>query len=238
MSGAAQTLLRLLLAATAAAAPSTAATSCIDAEKACETSMQCGNAKFNMELGCNELIYPAAGAPNVGCSMRCQRALVSLASTPEGYEWLENCDCGLNHGCRRTQEVYARVCASTFPRNATGRQPIGCLKAEWICKSNELCRHALRYHIDHCRDMIAGRQCAPTCNESIAILFRQSKAAYLQTCVCDGERPQPCERWRRNVDRLCLLISASYRATAADVVVVVAALVLVVVAQQQRWMSS
>lgn len=196
-------LLTTAVTVTHSAGAATLVKSCTDAVKACDTNMQCGNAKFNMELGCNDIIYPSG--TSVDCSLLCQRALVSLALTPEGYEWLSRCDCKTDHVCARTQDMYARLCASAFPRNATGQHPISCQKAEWICKSNDLCRQALSFHMEQCGDMIAGRRCTNNCNDSIAILYWQKKARYLKSCVCDGKRPQRCKNWKRNIDTLCFL---------------------------------
>lgn len=46
-------------------------------------------------------------------------------------------------------------------------------------------------------------RCSFRCNNSLAILQRQAKAAKLATCECDGTEPFDCEGIKNNTARLC-----------------------------------
>ncbi|KAG5878998.1 hypothetical protein JTB14_017408 [Gonioctena quinquepunctata] len=80
---------------------------------------------------------------------------------------------------------------------------VPCRVAQWICAADALCSKAFEFYNDYCKAMFHGKKCTPRCNNSINILRRQTKAAKLKTCKCDGMEDYDCHGIQRNMDKLC-----------------------------------
>ena len=116
------------------------------------------------------------------------------------------CDCQGAAVCER-QRQRLEVCspqvidAMKIVKDETTQ--ITCTLAEWICRADTQCFTALGYYDQHCRKLIRGEKCTRRCNNSLSILYRQTKAQKLRTCVCDGTEPYNCPELRENTDEMC-----------------------------------
>jgi len=81
---------------------------------------------------------------------------------------------------------------------------VSCSAAQWICAADPQCSTALDYYNRFCGAMFAGKRCTKRCLNSINILRRQTAAAKLEACYCDGtEKEFDCPAVKKNMDRLC-----------------------------------
>ena len=81
---------------------------------------------------------------------------------------------------------------------------VSCSAAQWICAADPLCSTALDYYNRFCGAMFSGKRCTKRCLNSINILKRQTAAAKLESCYCDGtEKEYDCPSVKRNMERLC-----------------------------------
>lgn len=96
------------------------------------------------------------------------------------------------------------VCRPQVLQATRNETVVSCRVAQWICAADPLCSTALDYYHRLCRQMFHGKKCSHRCNNSLAILLRQEKAAKLASCRCDGREDYDCARIRDNMARLCL----------------------------------
>ena len=80
---------------------------------------------------------------------------------------------------------------------------VTCTAAQWICAADAACATALDYYHRFCGAMFRGRKCTARCENSIAILRRQTAARKLETCACDGTEEYDCRAIKRNMGELC-----------------------------------
>ncbi|XP_061192682.1 growth arrest-specific protein 1 homolog [Saccostrea echinata] len=159
---------------------------CHDIENRCNSHLRCGNALHNFQLVCGRQL---AGETNE-CTEECQRALITLVSRDDGYEYI-NCDCKKHRGkysdCdERKQNL--QVCKSALDavdRNNDPSKPISCSIALWICVTDSECSSALVYYKSHCGNLKEIGSCPERCNTTINILYQQKYALKLQNCICD-----------------------------------------------------
>jgi growth arrest-specific protein 1 len=170
--------------------------SCERAMQLCNYRSGCGLALRNFMLGCAEL---RAGETDA-CADPCKKALIALASTEEGRP-LMNCRCTTVE-CERSR---ARVdfCEPQSLLAAADADVVSCSIAQWICAVDSQCGTALRYYHDFCKRMFDGHKCTEHCNNSISVLRRQTKAAKLEECYCEGSEGYDCKAIRVHMVELC-----------------------------------
>ncbi|XP_050701882.1 growth arrest-specific protein 1-like [Eriocheir sinensis] len=176
--------------------PASKPISCEDANIKCALRAGCGMALQNYMLGCADLI---AGR-SAECDPYCRNSLIALTSTEEGHE-LMDCICSDDY-CRESKER-VEVCRQEVLRANSNSTVVTCSVAHWICSADTLCAAAITFYDRFCRRMFLGKGCSFRCNNSLAILQRQTKAAKLATCECDGTEPFDCEGIKNNTVRLC-----------------------------------
>ncbi|XP_076337086.1 growth arrest-specific protein 1-like [Tachypleus tridentatus] len=179
------------------ATSSSAAQNCEIARMKCAYRKGCGTALQNYMFDCASVL---AGRV-FRCTTLCKRALISLASTPEGKE-LMKCDCNGSDFCILSKER-VEVCRSEVTQATAEDTVVSCSVAHWICVADLLCSTALEYYRHWCHAMFRGYRCTHRCNNSLAILNRQAKAEKLRSCFCDGSEEFPCRRIKVNMERLC-----------------------------------
>lgn len=189
--------LLLTVAAVIGFAPCVLAMRCEVARMKCAYRMGCGMALHGYMVECADLI---AGRTNK-CPVQCQRALIALSSTEEGQELVE-CDCEGSKFCELNKERI-EVCRPEVIQATAAGSIVSCSTARWICAADPLCSTALDYYHRLCRGLFHGRRCTPRCNNSLAILNRQEKAAKLRSCYCDGSEDFPCQKIKDNTEKLC-----------------------------------
>lgn len=178
--------------------------SCESAQKKCVIRVGCGMALHNYFIGCNDVIYGNTGV----CSASCRRALISLLSTEDraGLAFV-NCDCSGNELCEQ-QKKSVEMCDNvleameTLDNNST---IVSCTLARWICEADTSCFTALRFYRRHCERLFDDDKprCTSRCNNSLSILYRQTKARKLRTCYCDGSEQYDCPALKENTERVC-----------------------------------
>ncbi|GAB6022866.1 hypothetical protein CHUAL_006964 [Chamberlinius hualienensis] len=170
---------------------------CEVARLKCAYRMGCGMALQNYLVGCADVMSGRIKR----CSDLCKKALIALTSTEEGQN-LMKCDCEGQEFCEETKQR-VEVCRPEVMRANEENSVVSCSVAQWICMADPLCSTAVEYYRRLCRSMFQGRKCTMRCNNSIAILNRQEKAAKLKTCMCDGTEDYDCQNIKLNMDRLC-----------------------------------
>ncbi|RWS02245.1 Growth arrest-specific protein 1-like protein, partial [Dinothrombium tinctorium] len=174
--------------------PPASKSNCDIALKKCTIRMPCGMALHDYRISCKQELYGLTKS----CSEHCQLAIVSLATTAEGFEYLY-CDCADNEYCklirRRTQSCDPRV-----KNNASHRKP--CKNAEVFCKANDICNEAYEHYKYICKDAIRGIECSKRCNNSISILWRQKAGMDLRNCSCE-KQDISCMKESENIMKLC-----------------------------------
>jgi len=170
---------------------------CEVARMKCAYRVGCGMALQNYVIGCGDVMTGKA----TRCSEHCKKALIAITSTEEGQA-LMKCDCRNNEFCDDTKKRIEICRADVLRATATGAV-VSCSVAQWICAADPLCSTALEYYRQLCKGMLHGKKCNRRCNNSIAILNRQEKAAKLKNCYCDGTEDYDCRRIKSNMDRLC-----------------------------------
>lgn len=178
--------------------PTPAATpmTCEDARIKCALRAGCGMALQNYMLGCADLISGRISE----CDPYCRNSLIALTSTEEGHA-LMDCVCSDDY-CRESKER-VEVCRVEVLKANANSTVVTCSVAHWICSADTLCSTAITYYDRFCRRMFQGKECSFRCNNSLAILQRQDKAAKLASCTCDGTEPFDCEGIKNNTARLC-----------------------------------
>ena len=176
---------------------------CNKARNKCVSRVGCGMALHNYYIGCGSLIH---GQTNV-CTATCQKALISLLSTEDqAGEAFMTCDCDGNQFCI-SQKLRIDVCSKDVMPAMRSLEDyntqISCSLAELICSADTSCFKALEYYQRHCRKLWSGEKCTARCNNSIAILYRQTKAQKLRTCLCEGTEDFDCQKIQDSTEQLC-----------------------------------
>lgn len=181
---------------------------CKNAQDRCLAQLGCSMALHNYLMSCAELIHGSTDR----CHPICQKAIVSLLSTQDqqGHNFI-TCDCQGNQYCQM-QKRRVEICSNdVVAAMATIDDPeaiISCSLADLICSADTPCLTAMDYYKRHCGRLFRGEKCTSRCNNSLAILYRQSKALKLRTCQCDGTEQYDCRTVRENTERLCFSDSA------------------------------
>lgn len=144
------------------------------------------------------------------CTERCKEALIMLLSSDEhdGPNAFRDCDCQDDEFCQQQKERIA-VCADDVQTWLTDINdpdtPISCSLAEKICSADTPCLTAIEYYQSHCKKLFEQRnpRCTSRCNNSLNILYRQTKAQKLRTCVCNGREMYNCTTLKDNTQTLC-----------------------------------
>lgn len=187
------------------------ATVCGEAQARCMSNLGCGMALHNYVLHCSTLIHGETDE----CTPRCKSALISLvgagrddrvgAGSGAGEAFM-SCNCQDNEFCT-VQKRRVRVCARDVLRDIArvydDTTAIGCSLAELVCAADTSCLTALDYYRRHCVRLLRGESCTARCNNSVAILYRQTKARKLRDCYCDGTEDYDCPTLRRNMRKMC-----------------------------------
>ena len=180
---------------------------CTVVQMKCMQRLGCGMALQNYFLNCGELIH----GETEHCSQRCKKALISLLSTEDqGGEAFMTCDCQGAQVCVRQRErleVCSKQVMDVMKSINDDTTDIECTLAEWICNADTQCFTALHYYEIYCRKLIRGEKCTRRCNNSLSILYRQTKARKLRTCVCGGTEKYNCLELRTNIDQMCFGLS-------------------------------
>lgn len=189
--------------------------SCDIVKSKCSSRVGCGMALHNFFLGCNDLLY----GDTTECSVQCTRALISLLSTEDniGVGFTE-CDCEGDENCEvRKQRI--EVCTTSVLeaiKTLNDSSVVSCTLARWLCEADSSCLTALTYYINHCESLLEGITCTSRCNNSLSILYRQTKAAKLINCSCEGNEEFDCVRIRQNTERLCFNRDVPYHIKGKD----------------------
>ncbi|KAF2360824.1 hypothetical protein FHG87_008422 [Trinorchestia longiramus] len=162
----------------------------------CALRSGCGMALQKYMLDCADLI----NGNSEECDVHCKDSLLILTSTSEGRALME-CTCSDQY-CRETKSR-VEVCREEVVQARAHTGSYSCRLAHLVCTADTSCATAISYYDKYCRRMFSGRSCSARCNNSIAILQRQEKAARLETCKCDGSEPFDCTGIKRNMARLC-----------------------------------
>lgn len=162
----------------------------------CTRRMSCGIALHDYRISCKQELYGVSK----NCSELCQLSIISLASTPEGYDYI-HCDCAQNEYCRLTRQ-------RTEPCNPkrNNRQEVDmCRGAELVCRADTVCNTSYDYYKRHCNDLIKGRtrECSRRCNNTVSLLWRQKAGHSLRNCTCEKGSTK-CRRERESVMRSCI----------------------------------
>uniref|UniRef100_A0A0B6ZG99 GDNF/GAS1 domain-containing protein n=1 Tax=Arion vulgaris TaxID=1028688 RepID=A0A0B6ZG99_9EUPU len=178
---------------------------CHVAQLQCQARSGCQMALNNFFIHCQSLIK---GQQVTSCPIDCKHALVSLLSTEDqtGLAFI-NCDCRKIDSCterkKRVDICQLDVLDSMNVLEADS-PPVACNLARWICEADTSCLAALQYYYDHCLRLFNGIKCTSRCRNSLEILFRQSHASKLRTCLCDGSEDYNCHALKVNTETLCL----------------------------------
>ncbi|KAK9886579.1 hypothetical protein WA026_017508 [Henosepilachna vigintioctopunctata] len=170
--------------------------SCEEARMKCAYRVGCGRALQNYAMDCSIVLQ---GAPPKHCPELCRHSLIALTSTDEGKNLME-CECSDEY-CEE-QKRRVEICRPQVMEEVN-KPVLPCRVAQWICAADTMCSTALDYYNQLCRSMFHGKKCTTRCNNSIAILRRQEKAAKLSTCRCDGTEDFDCLTIQKNMERLC-----------------------------------
>lgn len=121
--------------------------------------MSCGMALHDYRISCKQELYGVSK----NCSELCQLAIISLASTPEGYDYL-HCDCAKNDYCKLIRN---RTQSCNPKRNS--KEPIEtCRGAELFCRADPVCNTSYDYYRRSCAELVRGKtkECSRRCNNT------------------------------------------------------------------------
>lgn len=171
--------------------------SCFEAFNKCGRREACKPALEAFEKNCHETANKTEF-----CSRDCLNALISLRSSEEGDD-LMNCDCLDDESCLKSKER-SLACTPQVEKALDPKTKVSCSTASLICLSQTSCLTALDYYSYHCRSLFSLHYCTEACNNSLRILYNQSKASKLIDCYCDGTEEFPCLKYKTYTERLCL----------------------------------
>lgn len=179
---------------------------CEQAHGKCTRRMACGVAFHDYKISCKQELYGLTK----NCTELCQLSLISLASTPEGYDYLR-CDCESNEYCKLVRQRTE----SCNPRRNNRQEIVMCKGAELFCRADTVCNTSYDYYRRHCSDLIQGRTrtCSRQCNNTAALLWRQKAGHSFKTCTCEKGASR-CRREREAIMKSCLGLHG-YRAFAS-----------------------
>lgn len=176
------------------AATSDSRTSCVDLTSKCTKSLNCLNAKHNVDIACSAEIT----LDEYNCSINCQKAFVTLSILSIGLDSLEKCLCDPRNGlCLRTQLAHSRCKEQRVLPN----RRIKCTEAERVCKKDPVCKHALRYFASWCKDALVGKTCSDNCQRSITALGWSQNGTDVLSCKCGDNKN--CKSRRSFLHVLC-----------------------------------
>ena len=180
---------------------------CEYAHGKCTRRMACGVAFHDYKISCKQELYGLTK----NCSELCQLSMISLASTPEGYDYL-HCDCEANDYCKLVRQR-TEPCN---PRKNSRQEIVMCKGAELFCRADTVCNTSYDYYRRHCNDLIQGktRVCSRQCNNTVALLWRQKAGHSFKTCTCEKGSSR-CRREREAIMKSCLGLHG-YRAAASS----------------------
>ncbi|KAF6040605.1 GAS1 [Bugula neritina] len=190
------------------------APNCMDARNKCISRIGCSMALNNFQIACEKVQLGLVDQ----CTDQCMRAVVSLVTVDSniGTDYL-TCNCEGNKDCdlwkRRVETCSADVFRAL--ESLDNEEVISCSLARMLCDADTQCWTALSYYEKFCSNLWILHttehektlDCSPKCNNSLAILYKQTRAAKLKNCVCDDADPyvdeKTCIRMRYNTQKSC-----------------------------------
>lgn len=185
---------------------------CNAARIKCMYRVGCRKALESYLTGCRSVVNGEVER----CGHFCTMTLIALTSTRQGSDLMQ-CDCGEDQFCQQSKQRLL-PCQSAVIHATRSNTSVTCEAAQWICGADSQCGVALDYYYRNCRAMFDGRRCTARCNNSIAILQRQPRAAKLRTCQCHtSTRDDGCRAVKTNMQTLCFpSVLAESHSTASD----------------------
>lgn len=187
------------------------ATNCMDARNRCILRIGCSMALNNFLIACEPVRLGAVDY----CTDSCMRAVVSLVTVADdiGTDYL-TCDCDTAPDCLLVKKRIALCSDGVLAalNSLDTDEVISCSLARMLCEADTSCWTALSYYENDCgylwdKHTTEMLHCSPVCNNSVATLFRQRRAAKLRTCLCDNTDPlvgeDACIRMRYNTEAYC-----------------------------------
>lgn len=205
-------LLLLALAVFGSVFSESAVPTCMKARNRCVSRIGCSMALNNFHIACEQVKLGTADH----CTDMCMRAVVSLVTVDDdiGTEYL-TCDCTGNEDCMLWKRRIAMCTDDVLKalRSLDNEEVISCSLARMLCEADTQCWTALSYYEELCSNLWSRHsadklECSPSCNNSLSILYRQTRATKLKNCLCDNTDPvidEPtCIRMRYNTETYCL----------------------------------
>jgi len=186
------------------------ASSCLTARNRCTSRIGCGMALNNFLVSCESVM---AGMVD-HCTDTCMRAVISLVTVDDniGADYLT---CSCEGDCALMKKRVGMCSEGVLKALETldNQEVISCSLARMLCEADTQCWTALQYFEDRCSNLWEqyspdALRCSDSCNNSLTILYRQTRAAKLSNCMCDNTDPlideNMCIRMRYNTDYYCL----------------------------------
>lgn len=203
--------LTFLLTLSAVGGINAAVPACMAARNGCISRIACSMALNNFHIACDRVKLGQVAH----CTDSCMRAIVALITVDGGVgmDYL-TCDCAGNPDCKTWKNRMA-VCsddALEALRSLDNEDRVSCSLARMLCEANSRCLSDLEYYEELCSNMWVKHsskklECSPRCNNSAAILYRQTRGAKLKNCICDNTDPvvdeETCINMRYNTQTYC-----------------------------------
>lgn len=187
-----------------------ASTSCLSARNKCTSRIGCSMALTNFFIACESVRLGQVDY----CTDSCMRAVVSLVTVDDdiGTDYL-TCDCDGSQDCELIKRRISLCSTGVLEalRSLDSESAISCSLARMLCEADTRCWTALSYYEGNCSQLWSKHTdslaCGSKCNNSVRILFRQTRATKLRTCMCDNTDPfideGTCIRMRYNTETYC-----------------------------------
>ncbi|XP_067933821.1 growth arrest-specific protein 1 homolog [Watersipora subatra] len=188
------------------------APTCLSARNRCTSRIGCSMALNNFYIACEQVKLGTVDH----CTNLCMSAVISLVTVDDniGTDYI-TCDCVGNEDCLSWQNRIAGCSTAvlTALNSLDDETEISCSLARMLCEADTQCWTALSYYEDNCQNLWArhspdGVECSEQCNNSVSILYRQTRATKLKNCLCDNTDPiideSTCIRMKYNTDTYCL----------------------------------
>ena len=187
------------------------APTCMAARNRCVSRIGCGMALNNFHIACESV---KLGTVNQ-CTDACLRAVVALVTVDEdiGTDYLK-CDCGGNQDCSQWMNRISMCTEDVMKALNTldNEKVISCSLARMLCEADTKCWTALSIYEQKCSNLWIEHsenklECSSKCNNSLSILYRQTRATKLKNCECDNTDPlideNTCIRMKYNTATYC-----------------------------------
>lgn len=188
------------------------APTCMTARIHCSSRIGCSMALNNFHIACERVKLGTVDH----CTDSCMRAVVSLVTVNDdiGTEYL-TCDCAGNEDCLLWKKRIT-MCSNDVLKalkSLDNEDKISCSLARMLCEADTKCWTALSYYEELCSNLwikhsADGLECSSRCNNSLSILYKQTRASKLKNCLCDNTDPfideGTCIRMKYNTQTYCL----------------------------------